>query len=59
MRTETVVTPSDPPLTVKQRESAKLVPSVDTSKLAGAFTVTLPVKFAPLTVKVCAAEAVP
>ena len=59
MRTETVVAPSEPPLTVKLRESAKLVPSVDTSKLAGAVTVTLPVKFAPLTVKVCAAEAVP
>jgi hypothetical protein len=58
-RTEMVVTPSDPPLTVKLRESAKLVPSVDTSKLAGAFTVTLPVKFAPLTVKVCDAEPVP
>lgn len=59
MRTETVVAPSEPPLTVKLRESAKLVPSVDTSKLAGAVSVTLPVKFAPLTVKVCAAEAVP
>ena len=59
MRTEIVVAPSEPPLAVKLRESAKLVPSVDTSKLAGAVTVTLPVKFAPLTVKVCAAEAVP
>jgi hypothetical protein len=59
MRTETVVAPSEPPLTVKLRESAKVVPSVDTSKLAGAFTVTLSVKFAPLTVKVCDAEAVP
>ena len=59
MRTETVVTPSEPPLTVKLRESAKLVPSIDTSKLAGAATVTLPVRFAPLTVKVCTAEAVP
>ena len=59
MRTETVVAPSEPELTVKLREPAKLVPSVDTSKLAGAVTVTLPVKFAPLTVKVCAAEAVP
>ena len=59
MRTEIVVAPSEPPLAVKLRESAKLVPFVDTSKLAGAVTVTLPVKFAPLTVKVCAAEAVP
>jgi hypothetical protein len=59
MRTETVVAPSEPPLTVKLRESARVVPSVDTSKLAGAFTVTLSVKFAPLTVKVCDAEAVP
>ena len=59
MRTETVVAPSEPELTVKLREPAKLVPSVDTSKLAGAVTVTLPVKFAPLTVKVCAAEAAP
>ena len=59
MRTEIVVASSEPPLTVKLRESAKLVPFVDTSKLSGAVTVTLPVKFAPLTVKVCAAEAVP
>jgi hypothetical protein len=59
MRTETVVTPSEPPLTLKLRTSAKLVPSVDTSKLAGAATVTLPVRLAPLTVNVCAAEAVP
>jgi hypothetical protein len=59
MRTETVVAPSEPPLTVKLRESAKLVPSIDTSKLAGAATVTLSVRFAPLTVKVCTAEAVP
>jgi hypothetical protein len=59
MRTETVVAPSEPPLTVKLRESAKLVPFVDTSKLGGAVNVTLPVKFAPLTVKVCDAEAVP
>jgi hypothetical protein len=59
MRTETVVAPSEPPLTVKLRESAKLVPSIDTSKLAGAATVTLSVRLAPLTVKVCTAEAVP
>jgi hypothetical protein len=59
MRTETVVAPSKPPLTVKLRESAKLVPSLDTSKLAGAVTVTLPVKFAPLTVNICGAEAAP
>ena len=59
MRIEIVVDANDPPLRVSVREAKKLVPSVDTSKLAGAVIVTLPVRLDPLTEKVCAAEGVP
>ena len=59
IRTEMVVVATEPLLAVKVRETAKLAPSVETSKLVGAVIMTLPVRFAPLTVKVCAAEAVP
>ena len=58
-RTEIVVEATDPLICVSVREVKKFVPSVDTSKLAVAVTVTLPMRLAPLTVKVCAAEAVP
>ena len=59
IRAKTEETASDPLLGASVREAKKLVPSVDTSKLAGAVIVTMPVRFAPLTVNVCAAEAVP
>ena len=59
IRTWTVVEATDPLLGVSVRKAAKLVPLVETSKFAGASIVTLPVRFAPLTVKVCAADAVP
>ncbi len=59
IRTEMVVVATEPLLAVKVRETAKLAPSVETSKLAGAVIMTLPVRLVPLTVKVCAAEAVP
>jgi len=59
IRTEIVVDATDPLLRVRVREVKKFVPSVETSKLAGASTLILPVKFAPLTEKVCAVEAVP
>jgi hypothetical protein len=49
----------EPPLGVSAREAKKFVPSVDTSKLAGAVTVTLPVRFEPVTVKLCAVDAAP
>ena len=52
MRTEIEDTSSEPPLGVSAREAKKFVPSVDNSKSVGAVTVTLPVRFAPLTVKV-------
>ncbi len=59
IRTEIVVDATDPLLWVRVREVKKFVPSVETSKLAGASTLILPVKFAPLTEKVCGVEAVP
>ena len=59
MRTEIVVDATDPLLRVRVREAEKLVPSVDTSKLAWAVIVTLLVRLDPLTEKVCAVEAVP
>jgi hypothetical protein len=47
----------EPPLGVSERVAEKFVPSADTSKLAGAVTVTLPVRLDPLTVKFCAVDA--
>jgi hypothetical protein len=58
IRTE-MVPEADPLLSLTVAVCPKLVPLLETSKPVGAVTVTLPVRFAPLTVKVCAAEAVP
>ena len=58
MRTETVPL-ADPPLCVIVAVPPKFVPSLATSNPVGAVTVTFADKFAPVTVKVCAAEAVP
>jgi hypothetical protein len=58
MRTE-IVPLADPPLCVIVAEPPKVAPSLATSKPVGAVTVTFADKFAPVTVKVCAAEAVP
>ena len=58
IRTE-MVPEADPLLSLTVAVGPKLVPLLETSKPVGAVTVTLPVRFAPLTVKACVAEAVP
>jgi len=58
IRTE-IVPLTAPALCVKILLPAKVAPSVATSKPVGAVTVTSADKFAPVTVNVCAADAVP
>lgn len=55
-RTE-IVAEIEPLPGVSVRVAKKFAPSVDTSKLAGAVTVTLPARLEPLTVKLCDADA--
>jgi hypothetical protein len=58
MRTETVPL-ADPPLCVIVAVPPKVAPSLATSNPVGAVTVMLAVRFVPVTLNVCAAEAVP
>ena len=58
IRTETVPL-ADPPLCVIVAVPPKFVPSLATSKSAGAVTVMSAFKFEPVALKVCAADAVP
>ena len=58
IRTETVPL-ADPPLCVIVAVPPKFVPSLATSKSVGAVTVMSAVKFEPVALKVCAADAVP
>jgi hypothetical protein len=54
-----IVAETEPLLGASVRVAKKFAPSVDTSKLAGAVTVTLPVRLDPVTVKLCEADDAP